>query len=88
MALTDEGCALQHKAGCLGDTLLAAATRMPKELAALNHNVRRLRNAVYSQIGGWDAPAGPWDDCSGIASLATCRRRFAFSLRLSEWWWR
>ncbi|MGO8542937.1 MarR family transcriptional regulator, partial [Rhizobium leguminosarum] len=42
ISLTDEGRALQHKAGCLG---------------ALNHDVRHLRNAIYSQIGGWDAPA-------------------------------
>jgi MarR family transcriptional regulator, organic hydroperoxide resistance regulator len=57
IALTDEGRALQHKAGCLGDTLLATSTQTPKELAALNQDVRRLRNAIYSQIGGWDAPA-------------------------------
>ncbi|MET0172984.1 MAG: MarR family transcriptional regulator [Agrobacterium vaccinii] len=57
VALTDQGRALQHKAGCLSDTLLAASTQTPRELAALNGNVRHLRDAIYSQIGGWDAPA-------------------------------
>lgn len=57
VALTDQGRALQHKAGCLSDTLLAASTQTPPELAALNRDVRHLRDAIYSQIGGWDAPA-------------------------------
>ena len=57
VALTDQGRALQHKAGCLSDTLLAASTQTPAELAALNQNVRHLRDAIYSQIGVWDAPA-------------------------------
>lgn len=57
VALTDEGRALQHKAGCLSDALLAASTQTPQELAILNRDVRHLRNAIYSQIGGWDAPA-------------------------------
>ncbi|MDP9571711.1 MAG: MarR family transcriptional regulator [Agrobacterium cavarae] len=57
IALTDAGRALQHKAGCLSDTLLAASTQTPEALAALNRDVRGLRNAIYSQIGGWDEPA-------------------------------
>ena len=57
IALTEEGRALQHGAGCLSDTLLAASMQTPKELADLNHDVRHLRDAIYSQIGGWDAPA-------------------------------
>ncbi|SCY91563.1 MarR family transcriptional regulator [Rhizobium sp. NFACC06-2] len=57
VALTDQGRALQHRAGCLSDTLLAASTRTPSELAALNRDVRGLRDAIYSQIGGWDSPA-------------------------------
>ena len=55
--LTDQGRALQHKAGCLSEGLLAASTQTPPELAALNRDVRYLRDAIYSQIGGWDAPA-------------------------------
>jgi DNA-binding MarR family transcriptional regulator len=57
VALTDQGRALQQKAGCLSDTLLAASTQTPQELAELNSDVRHLRDAIYSQIGGWDAPA-------------------------------
>lgn len=57
IALTEKGRALQHRAGCLSDTLLAASTQTPPELAALNRDVRYLRNAIYSQIGGWDTPA-------------------------------
>jgi DNA-binding MarR family transcriptional regulator len=57
VGLTDQGRALQHRAGCLSDTLLAASTQTPPELAALNRDVRHLRDAIYSQIGGWDAPA-------------------------------
>ena len=57
VSLTEQGRALQHRAGCLSDTLLAASTQTPQELAALNRDVRALRNAIYSQIGGWDAPA-------------------------------
>jgi hypothetical protein len=45
------------RAGCLSDSLLAASTQTPPELAALNRDVRHLRDAIYSQIGGWDAPA-------------------------------
>ncbi|QCL97794.1 MarR family winged helix-turn-helix transcriptional regulator [Agrobacterium tumefaciens] len=57
VALTDQGRALRHKAGCLSDTLLAASTQTPPQLAALNHDVRYLRDAIYSQIGGWEPPA-------------------------------
>lgn len=57
VALTDKGRALQHRAGCLSDTLLAASTQTPLQLAALNHDVRHLRDAIYSQIGRWNAPA-------------------------------
>ena len=57
VALTDQGRALQHRAGCLSDTLLAASTQTPPQLAALNHAVRHLRDAIYSHIGGWEPPA-------------------------------
>ena len=57
VGLTDQGRALQHRAGCLSDTLLAASTQTAPELAALNRDVRHLRDAIYSKIGGWDAPA-------------------------------
>ncbi len=57
ISLTEEGRGLQHGAGCLSDTLLAASTQTPQELAKLNRDMRYLRNAIYSQVGGWDAPA-------------------------------
>jgi len=57
VGLTNQGRALQHRAGCLSDTLLAASTQSPPELAGLNRDVRHLRDAIYSQIGGWEAPA-------------------------------
>ncbi|MFF2322723.1 MarR family winged helix-turn-helix transcriptional regulator [Agrobacterium sp. NPDC058088] len=57
VTLTDQGRAMQHRAGCLSDTLLAASTQTPPELAALNKDVRHLRDAIYSQIGGWAPPA-------------------------------
>lgn len=41
----------------LSDTLLATSTQTPQELASLNRDVRHLRDAIYSKIGGWDAPA-------------------------------
>jgi hypothetical protein len=36
---------------------ILGSTQTPPELAALNQEVRHLRDAIYSQIGGWDAPA-------------------------------
>jgi MarR family transcriptional regulator, organic hydroperoxide resistance regulator len=55
--LTDEGRAMRHRAGCLGNTLLAASAQTPRDLAELNDKVRTLRDTIYAQIGGWDAPA-------------------------------
>jgi DNA-binding MarR family transcriptional regulator len=57
IALTEAGRALQARAGCLSDALMAASTESPKALAALNGDVRHLRDAIYSQIGGWNVPA-------------------------------
>lgn len=55
VALTDAGRALRHKVGCLGEELLAASGQAPAELGALNREVRRLRDAIYGHIGGWNA---------------------------------
>lgn len=57
IALTEEGIALKHKAGCLSDTLLAASAQTPQQLADLKRGIRHLRDAVYAQLGGWDTPA-------------------------------
>lgn len=51
--LTEKGCALRTKAGCLGEALLAASGETAQRLAALNADVRRLRDAIYANIGGW-----------------------------------
>lgn len=51
--LTEKGRALRTKAGCLGEALLAASGETAQRLAALNADVRRLRDAIYASIGGW-----------------------------------
>lgn len=57
VGLTDSGRALQSRAGCLGEALLETSAQGPAELAKLNHEIRHLRDTIYSRIGGWDAPA-------------------------------
>ncbi len=52
--LTEPGRALRARAGCLGDTLLSVSGQGAAELAELNAHVRRLRDAIYARIGGWD----------------------------------
>lgn len=54
VALTDAGRALRTRAGCLGDALLATSGQTPADLGELNSDVRRLRDTIYRQIGGWD----------------------------------
>lgn len=56
VALTAEGAALRAKAGCLGASLLAVAGQSPTELAALNRQLRALRDSIYRNIGGWAPP--------------------------------
>ena len=52
--LTEKGRALRTKAGCLGEALLAASGETAERLAALNADVRHLRDAIYASIGGWN----------------------------------
>ena len=52
--LTEGGRALRMKSGCLGEALLAASGETAQRLAALNADVRRLRDAIYASIGGWN----------------------------------
>lgn len=52
--LTQKGRALRTKAGCLNEALLAASGDTVQHLAALNADIRRLRDAIYAEIGGWD----------------------------------
>ena len=56
--LTEKGRALRMKAGCLGEALLAASGETAERLAALNADVRHLRDAIYANIGGWSLSGG------------------------------
>lgn len=56
IALTEQGRALQSKAGCLGDALLESSGETPADLGALNREIRRLRENIYARIGGWALP--------------------------------
>ena len=53
ITLTDQGRALQDKAGCLGEALLEASGQSAADLDALNLKVRRMRDGIYSHIGRW-----------------------------------
>ena len=54
VALTAKGRELRAKAGCLGESLLTASGQSPEQLGALNGKIRKLRDAIYPSIGGWD----------------------------------
>lgn len=57
VSLTKAGVTVRSTAGCLGSGLLQASLQSPQQLADLNADVRKLRDAIYSQIGGWAIPA-------------------------------
>lgn len=57
IALTDQGRALQSRAGCLNDALLSISGQPLANLGSLNREVRLLRDTIYKNIGGWDVPA-------------------------------
>lgn len=57
VALTEQGRLLRTKAGCLGESLLAASGQSPAELAELNQRIRQLRDAIYPHLHGWTLPA-------------------------------
>lgn len=50
VALTPKGRNLQTESRCLGEALLAKSGMKPRELIALNDDVRRLRDALSSRI--------------------------------------
>ncbi|MCK5932691.1 MAG: MarR family transcriptional regulator [Fulvimarina manganoxydans] len=56
VALTDQGRALRSEAGCLAEALLSASGQSAPQLARLNHEVRELRDAIYSGIDDWNPP--------------------------------
>jgi DNA-binding PadR family transcriptional regulator len=51
VALTRRGRELREKSRCLGETLLARSGMEPKELIALNHELRRLREHLARADG-------------------------------------
>ncbi len=51
VALTDDGRALEDKAGCLGEALLDASGQSPAALGDLNRRIKELRDSVYNRIG-------------------------------------
>lgn len=57
LALTPAGRALQSRAGCLAQALIEASMQSPQALSDLNRSVRHLRDAIYSGMEGWRAPA-------------------------------
>lgn len=59
VALTDAGRALRARAGCLAESLLAASGHSPQALGDLNREVKRLRDAIYGHIGGWNLAPPP-----------------------------
>ena len=57
--LTGRGRDLRARAGCLGEALLAASGQSPAQLAELNRDIKRLRDAVYRHIGSSQSIAQP-----------------------------
>lgn len=53
VALTAEGRAMRPQAVCLAEALLAASGHSPKDFVRLNGELKRLRDQIYSHIGGW-----------------------------------
>ncbi|MBR0647140.1 MarR family winged helix-turn-helix transcriptional regulator [Plastoroseomonas hellenica] len=59
VALTEAGRALRSRAGCVGESLLAASGQSPAQLGALNREVRALRDAIYRHTGDWNLAPPP-----------------------------
>lgn len=51
--LADPGRALQQRAGCLGDALLASSGDTPDQLGILTAELRALRDRIYDDLGEW-----------------------------------
>ena len=54
--LTKQGLALQPRATCIAERMLATSDMAPESLGALNGQVRDLRDRIYRSIGGWHVP--------------------------------
>ncbi|MET0291962.1 MAG: MarR family transcriptional regulator [Steroidobacteraceae bacterium] len=53
VSLTSKGRELRSRASCLGESLVEKSGQSPEQLGALNTRVKKLRDAIYSEIGGW-----------------------------------
>jgi DNA-binding MarR family transcriptional regulator len=53
IALAEAGRGLRARAGCLGQALLEASGRSSAELGQMKSEIKALRDAIYSEIGGW-----------------------------------
>lgn len=54
VSVTAKGAALQGKAACLGEALVTASGQPLQQLIKLKEDVKRLRDAIYQSIGGWN----------------------------------
>ena len=54
--LAKAGLALQPRARCIAERMLATSDLPPESLGALNGQVRDLRDRIYKSIGGWHVP--------------------------------
>lgn len=57
VTLTAMGREIRPDTGCLNDALGRAASGSGVDLAALNGEVKGLRDAIYGNIGGWETGA-------------------------------
>lgn len=53
VSLTPQGRALRAKAGCLAEALLEVSGKSPEMLGKLNHDLRDLRDTIYSTGEDW-----------------------------------
>ncbi|MEH6664827.1 MAG: MarR family transcriptional regulator [Brevundimonas sp.] len=56
VTLTPQGRTLRERAGCLGETLLAASGQTGAELGELNGRLKALRDAVYGSLASRSPP--------------------------------
>lgn len=54
VGLTPQGRALRARAGCLAEALLEVSGKSPEQLGKLNHDLRDLRDTIYSTGDEWN----------------------------------
>jgi MarR family transcriptional regulator, organic hydroperoxide resistance regulator len=57
VSLTPQGRALRARGGCLAEALLEVSGKSPQELGKLNHELRDLRDTIYSTGDDWAVPS-------------------------------